>query len=115
MRMWMVPPSVMCNKHLLGEHGELHKFLHNWRKHHRVDGRIEGNAMEPLAYKRRHDQLASEMSFRRMNHQSPIEQPDFNYLPDQHRTYQVDVEANLSLLHNRCLNCKDRWNEVTSS
>jgi hypothetical protein len=24
MRMWMVPPKVMCRKHLLGEHVEIH-------------------------------------------------------------------------------------------
>ena len=35
MRMWMVPPGEMCDKHLLGEHDELHKFLHNWVKQHK--------------------------------------------------------------------------------
>lgn len=105
MRMWMVPPTAMCNKHLLGEHGELHKFLHNWRKKHRVDGRIAGNAMEPMSYKKRHDELASEMAARGMNHASPIDQPDFSYLPAEQRDYRVDVAANKLLLVDRCSAC----------
>lgn len=27
MRMWMVPPELMCRQHLLGEHVELHMFV----------------------------------------------------------------------------------------
>lgn len=76
MRMWMVDPTLMCKKHLLGEHGELHKFMHNWEKRHRIDGRLAGNAMEPLSYKARHDVLADEMLARNYNHKSPLEQPD---------------------------------------
>ena len=84
MRMWMVNPQLMCNKHLLGEHGELHKFLHNWVKHHKIDGRISGNAM---------------------NHRSPLEQPDFSYLPVEQQNYRVDKEQSLLLLHTRCEAC----------
>jgi len=105
MRMWMVNPQLMCNKHLLGEHGELHKFLHNWVKHHKIDGRISGNAMEPLAYKSRHDILSGEMLQRGMNHRSPLEQPDFSYLPVEQQNYRVDKEQSLLLLHTRCEAC----------
>jgi hypothetical protein len=104
----MVDPALMCSKHLLGEHGELHKFLHNWRKQHRVDGRIDGNAMEPMSYQARHDCLAAEMLARGMNHQSEIYQPDFSYLSDAQRLYQVDQQANLTLLQSRCNICADR-------
>lgn len=109
MRMWMVPPEVMCKKHLLGEHGELHKFLHNWRKQHRIDGRIAGNAMEPLSYQDRHDRLAEEMLRRGYNHASPLEQPDFSYLPEKQRGYRVNVEDSLDLLLGRCEECRGRW------
>lgn len=101
----MVPPEELCNKHLLGEHGELHKFLHNWVKRHRVDRRIAGNAMEPSSYKARHDVLAAEMLARGMNHQSPLEQPDFSYLPIAQQSFLVDVEANRRLLIERCEKC----------
>lgn len=104
----MVAPEEMCNKHLLGEHGELHKFLHNWEKKHRVDGRLAGNAMEPGAYKARHDALAAEMTARGMDHKSPIEQPDFSYLPVHQQNFTVDVEANRLLLVARCNACLSR-------
>lgn len=32
MRMWLVPPSHMCRKHLLGEHVELHMLLGTLKK-----------------------------------------------------------------------------------
>jgi len=40
MRMWMIDPSLLCRKHLLGEHNEIHKHRHNFEKHHSVTGRI---------------------------------------------------------------------------
>ena len=40
MRMWMIDPKLLCRKHLLGEHGEIHKHLPSLRKGHRVDGRF---------------------------------------------------------------------------
>ena len=109
MRMWMVDPKVLCDQHLLGEHGELHKFLPTWVKKQRIDRRITDNAMEPKSYKVRHDLIADEMSFRGMNHKSPLEQPDFSYLPPEYLTHQVDIEDNLRRLHLRCKTCLERW------
>lgn len=108
MRMWLIDPKLMCNQHLLGCHGELHKHLHNWQKKHSVTGRIEGNAMEPLSYKARHDLLAEEMLARGMNHKSPLEQPDFSYLPAEQREYKVNVRLNELLIMERCEECKRR-------
>lgn len=111
MRMWMLEPKIMCNKHLIGEHGELHKFLHNWQKKHKIDGRIAGNAMEPLIYKSRHDELANEMIRRNFNHKSPLEQPDFSYLLEAQRNYKVDKVESLALLVSRCNKCCEIWNK----
>ena len=36
MRMWMIDPTLLCRKHLLGEHGELHKFIPSFRKQYSV-------------------------------------------------------------------------------
>ena len=105
MRMWMVGVEELCNRHLLGEHGELHKHLWCWVKKYKVDGRIGGNAMEPLAYKRRHDELEAEMRRRGMSPKSPMEQPDFSYLPEEQRSFRVDVEAARAMLLGRCEAC----------
>jgi hypothetical protein len=109
--MWMVQPSILCTRHLLGEHGELHKFLHNWKKKHKITGRIKGNAIEPLSYKTRHDELAQEMITRSMHHNSPLQQPDFSYLPIDEQTFKVDVNLSFNLLMQRCPNCKKRSQE----
>jgi hypothetical protein len=98
----------MCNKHLLGEHGEIHKHRHNFVKHHRVDKRIELGQIEPGAMKKRHDELALEMKNRGMNHQSPYEMPDISYLPEHQRFFKVDLTQALADLYNRCENCRGK-------
>lgn len=115
MRMWMVNPKILCKAHLLGEHGELHKFLHNWRKQHRIDGRIAGNAIEPLSYKSRHDELAKEMIERNYKHNSELEQPDFSYLTDEQLNYRVDLEKSLKLLIEKCPACRERYRDQLKS
>ena len=61
MRMWMVNPNILCNKHLLGEHGELHKFLPSFKKKYQVKNRINPIVQIQLSsYKERHDELALE-------------------------------------------------------
>lgn len=115
MRMWMVPAEMLCRTHLLGEHGELHKFLPSWRKKYSIAGRVAGNAMEPRSYKRRHDELAAEMLRRGYKHSSPLEQPDFSYLPAEHREFSIDVEASLRLLIKRCPECAKRAKECVSA
>ena len=108
MRMWMVSTEKLCSKHLLGEHGEHHKHLWCWVKRYKIDKRISGNAIEPKSYKNRHDLLAKEMDKRGYKHNSPLEQPDFSYLPEKQRSFVVDVEASIKELVRRCPNCRGR-------
>ena len=73
MRMWMIEPKRLCNKHLLGEHGELHKFIPSFTKKHRIDNRVSPVVqIELTSYQSRHDELANEMIDRGMNHKSPL-------------------------------------------
>ena len=61
MRMWMVNPKILCRKHLLGEHGEIHKHRHNFVKQHSITKRIELGQIEPSSMESRHDELVKEM------------------------------------------------------
>ena len=106
MRMWMVDPKKMCRKHLLGEHGELHKFLPGWRKQRSLTGYILSNAIEPKSYKKRHNALVKEMKRRGYNHNSPLEQPDFSYIHPVEKRFEVNVTANEILLAERCPECE---------
>ena len=86
MRMWMIDPKLLCRKHLLGEHAEIHKHRHNFVKQHNITGRIYPIVqIEPENMKSRHDELAKEMIKRGYNHNSPYEQPDLDYLPNNQR------------------------------
>lgn len=105
MRMWMINPAIMCRQHLLGEHNELHKHLHNWQKKHKINGCIEGNAIEPLSYKARHDELVIEMLARGYKHNSPLDQPDFSYLSTEQQNVKVNTDKSLPLLLERCPEC----------
>lgn len=106
MRMWMIDPKLLCNTHLLGEHGEIHKHRHNFVKHHSMDGRFSPVVqIEPANMKKRHDALAAEMVSRGMNHRSPYEQPDISYLPEWQQNAVVDVVESATDLTVRCDYC----------
>ena len=116
MRMWGLNPKYLCNKHLLGEHGELHKFLPSFRKKYQVTNRVIPIVqIELSSYKQRHDALAEEMLNRGMNHKSPINKsdlPDFSYLPDEHYNAKVDIENSIKDLKIRCEECKNKIGEA---
>ena len=107
MRMWMIYPELMCNKHLLGEHGEMHKFLPTFRKGYRVDGRFNPVVqIQFQGYKERHDALAEEMLKRGMNHKSPlVDIPDFESIYPEYYDKLVNTELSSSDLMGRCNEC----------
>ena len=107
--MWMLRPSLLCNKHLLGEHGEIHKHRHNFAKCHSVSGRVSPLVLiEPANMQVRHDELALEMASRGMNHQSPYSLPCLDYLPLEQRNARADLDYNRADLMARCEACKER-------
>lgn len=109
MRMWMLDPKILCQKHLLGEHGEVHKHKHNFEKHHSISGRISPIVLiEPNNMQQRHDELAQEMLRRGYNHNSPYQQPDLSYLKDSERYAKVDLDYNIRDLMDRCPECRKR-------
>ena len=109
----MVDPRVLCNKHLLGEHGEIHKHRHNFVKGHKVTGRLTPIIqIEPASMQRRHDELAEEMLRREMNHQSPFEQPDLSKYGSEVLEARVDPECSLRDLRERCEACRLKIDEA---
>jgi hypothetical protein len=105
----MIPPRYLCNKHLVAEHGEIHKFRHNFVKRHSIKGRIFPTVqIEPASMKLRHDELVLEMEKRSMNHHSPYELPDISYLPPDQRYAKVDIDISFRDLGYRCCACRER-------
>lgn len=109
MRMWMIKPELLCGKHLLGEHGEIHKHRHNFEKKHKITKRISPVVqIEPASMEVRHNALAVEMIARGFNHNSPYEQPDLSHLNNEERFAKADLSISILDLKNRCPECANR-------
>lgn len=107
----MVEPKCLCDKHLLGEHGEIHKHRHNFVKGHSINGRLKPVVqIEPLSMAVRHDALAVEMITRGMNHKSPYVQPELDRYCDDEKSAKVDIENSLYELSQRCERCRVKIN-----
>src|SRR5262245_23421826 len=68
MRMWMVDPRKLCDKHLLGEHVELHMLVGSLRKKKTLTGFLEGGLVELHSIRSRHQELIAEMTRRGFRH-----------------------------------------------
>jgi hypothetical protein len=115
MRMWMVDPFAMCNKHLLGEHVECHMFVGHLQRKRRITNYIRLNLLQPKSLRERHDQLALEMENRGMLHKSPLPEFVLSFLPETHRIYTVNAEDSLIELSRRCSECRERLSVLNGS
>jgi hypothetical protein len=103
MRMWGIDPKKLCNRHLLGEHVEMHMFTGCLKKGLNLKGYYDKKLVCTNLIKKRHDELANEMIIRGMNHNSPIAEID----TFKDSVYgEIDVQANIRELINRCPRCK---------
>ena len=106
MRMWGIDPILLCQKHLIGEHGEIHKHRHNFIKKHKIAKRISPIVqIEPENMQKRHDELVLEMLTRGYNHNSPYEQPDLSHLKTEERYAKIDINISIKDLFDRCPEC----------
>lgn len=102
MRMWSVDPELLCQKHLLGEHVEMHAFIGTLKKGKSIQGYIDKALVNPAGIIARHDVLAEELTRRGMNHKSPI--PIIKPPP----AHPIPVKHNLNELSRRCKRCRAR-------
>ena len=102
----MVDPKIMCDKHLLGEHVEIHMFVGALQRKKKIDGYIKNNCLEPQSIVPRHEILKREMKKRNFNHRSPIELVDISYLKEKIRNYKIDILSSKTDLLNRCKKCR---------
>lgn len=70
MRMWMINPKLLCNKHLFGEHVECHMFVCAIMQNVNLNEYISNNLLEISSLRRRHDDLAKEIINRGFVHDS---------------------------------------------
>lgn len=112
MRMWMVDPKVLCDKHLLGEHVEIHMFVGTVNRGISVGGFARNNLLQFRSLKSRHDELVVEMQARGFAHISllmPVDPP--RILTSEVTNSTVDVDAAAIELVGRCRECRRRFHE----
>jgi hypothetical protein len=100
--MWMVDPMLMCRKHLLGEHVEIHMLTGSLRRGRSIAGFLTKGLLEPGSARRRHDELAREMARRGYVHRSAL--PSVNWRGGE----RVDAAVALEELRRRCAECAER-------
>lgn len=100
MRQWNVNVTKMCNKHLLGEHVEMHAFVGCIKKGTSMKGYIDNGLVEIENISKRHNELVKEMEKRNMKHKTEIE--------DTHDLFggKIDIKKNELILKERCKECK---------
>jgi len=103
MRMWGVNPELLCDKHLLGEHVEMHMFAGTIRKGISTKGYEETGLVVLSKIRSRHNAIAREMKRRGMNHKSPIDN-----IVNGRKGGWIDIERNLQDLKRRCRECRKR-------
>lgn len=112
MRMWNVPPQLLCTQHILGEHKELHMFVGCLLKGmNLITSRyVTEGLIEIHNIKNRHDVLVEDFKRRGwtsgFDHRTPIDHGDF----EPTVAGLIDIEGNLKELSNRCPICKSLIN-----
>jgi len=124
MRMWMVDPQILCRKHLLGEHVEIHMFVGTIFKGKSLAGYVKNNLVQPRSILNRHDELVREFSKRGYRHNSTLVNPtEFaarsifmekieGLLPGDVFFAVVDDRLALQELLSRCFNCSERYRRI---
>jgi len=113
MRQWMCDPRFLCQKHICGEHFEMHLFLGSIKLRVSMSGYLYKNLFEPLSLKSRHDELVIEMKNRNMNHKTELNYDNdiFSYLGIE-KNITIDKRKSLFDLLTRCKKCRERFLSV---
>lgn len=106
-RMWLVDPELLCRKHLLGEHKELHQLVGHIEAGNTavVEGHAEKGQVDTSEIENRHEELVEEMKRRGFNHDSSME------YDDELSAGEIDVSSNIEELAERCGDCRKRIEE----
>ena len=117
LRMYMIPATMLCRKHLRLEHSNCHALLKLIGTGTTFDELIEAEYIQPMSLFHRHSDLAFEMLRRGMKHNSPLLIQDFVdncwYLQGKEKEAMVDVlKAKQDLLECPCCDIRISWVEA---
>ena len=105
-RMWGLSPELLCDRHLLGEHAELHQLVGTVENHPHGEAIVRGHAakgnVDTRLIEERHATLVAELENRGFAHDSPL-----SYDADL-EIGAIDERANRAELADRCAACRER-------
>jgi len=107
MRVWDVDPSLLCNKHLNGEHREIHaihSILLNDKRGYRHHPEVLRWVGKLDALRKRHGEVVSAMIMRGMNHYSPLVTVGDS---DTQNSFVNTINEQLSILRTKNCTCKE--------
>ena len=113
MRIWDLPPSILCRQHLLGEHRELHGLWNilvlgkTGYSHHPETLRWVGKLR---ALYNRHATLVEEMERRGYNHATPLDKRRAKGVPHQDERL-ISLRAQRALLTSKGCSCGSSFEE----
>lgn len=107
MRIWDLPPSYLCRKHLLGEHRELHALftiLTQNKKGYRAHPETKRWVGKEKALYLRHRDLVSEMEKRGYVHKSELD-PKLATGSSRQNTFVNTLSEQKEILKNKGCDC----------
>ena len=106
MKMWMVSPKWMCNKHLLGEHQDIHAIIGALHKEESIDN----NNIEVSSIYERHSAIVDELIVRGYKHKTPIFQSEIviEHLPIVQQECKINRKESALDLFVQCRECGKR-------
>lgn len=111
MRMWDLDPRILCRKHLLGEHVEMHMFVGTINNNIKIEGYLKNNLLDVKKIKERHDLLVKEMNNRGYNHKSELKDINRDFTIEE-KSYNIDKNKSLDSLIYRCNECMNRYQKI---
>jgi len=102
MRMWMIPPDLLCRQHLLGEHKEIHMLIGTVNKGKNLGRFLTDRLVDTVQAHARHGVLVKEMKRRGYNHRSPL----LPYTEECPSCQTVDRARSARDLYDRCNECR---------
>lgn len=102
MRMWCIPTNIMCTKHIMQEHKDIHMIVGAINKKINIQSFILNGYIDTDKIKSRHFELAKEIEKRGGKHISKL--PVFSIK----RLSYLNKFANLDYLKANCKKCKLR-------
>lgn len=99
----MIDPTIMCRRHLLGEHVEIHMFVGSINKGINMGQYVTKGLLEFDSLRSRHAALVKEMKARGYKHSSPLAR--VRIIPKVQRV-TVDRAESIRELLVRCPECR---------